>query len=127
MGCHRAGDRSELHAMSNSRSAPDMQASTEDPFAEQRQAISDDPSYRMAHEDPALLNDEASRPIRLQLELVGVGLWRKVINFELLIEEGFISPQDVQLFTIVDTAEDIVSTLEEFYGGKPPLPGARQH
>lgn len=300
--------------MSTSRFAPDTQASTGDPFAEQRQAIIDNPSYRMAHEDPALLNDEVSRPIRLQLELlkperylqrhqiestvvvfgsaripapqqaqstlaeleekarlnpgddaltmaiararkqlgqsryyeearrfaeivskrfqtegrcdfvvvtsggpgtmeaanrgasgvnarsiglnitlqdeqtpnpfitpglcfqfryfglrkmhflmrakalvvfpggfgtfdelfevltlvqtgkvrrvpivlVGVEFWRKAINFELLIEEGFINPQDVQLFTIVDTAEDIVSTLQKFYDGKPPLPDARQ-
>ncbi len=63
---------------------------------------------------------------RVPIVLVGANFWRKAINFEFLIEEGFISPQDVQLFTIVDTAEDIVATLQEFYDGKPPLPETHQ-
>ncbi|MDI1246803.1 MAG: TIGR00730 family Rossman fold protein [Rhodoferax sp.] len=63
---------------------------------------------------------------RVPIVLVGAKFWGKAINFEFLIEEGFISPQDVQLFTIVDTAEDIVATLQEFYDGKPPLPDTHQ-
>lgn len=59
---------------------------------------------------------------RVPIVLVGIEFWRKAIHFEWLLEEGFISPQDVQLFTMVDTAEDIVSTLQKFYDGKPPLP-----
>ncbi|MEN9395623.1 MAG: hypothetical protein RLZ81_153 [Pseudomonadota bacterium] len=57
---------------------------------------------------------------RVPIVLVGTEFWRKAINFEFLIEEGFINAQDVRLFTVVDKAEEIVSALQEFYDGKPP-------
>jgi uncharacterized protein (TIGR00730 family) len=57
---------------------------------------------------------------RVPIVLVGADFWHKAINFELLIEEGFVSAQDLQLFTVVNTAEDIVAALQNFYGGNPP-------
>ena len=49
------------------------------------------------------------------------GIWVAIrVNFEFLIEEGYISAQDVQLFTLVDTVEEIIATLQNFYGGNPP-------
>ena len=57
---------------------------------------------------------------QVPIVLVGTDFWRKAINFDFLIEEGFVSPQDLQLFTVVDKAEEIVATLEKFYAGKPP-------
>jgi uncharacterized protein (TIGR00730 family) len=57
---------------------------------------------------------------RVPIVLVGTDFWRKAINFDFLIEEGFISPQDLQFFTVVDKADEIVATLEQFYAGKPP-------
>jgi uncharacterized protein (TIGR00730 family) len=57
---------------------------------------------------------------RVPIVLVGTAFWRKAINFEFLIEEGYISAQDVQLFTLVDTVEEIIATLQNFYGGNPP-------
>ncbi len=42
------------------------------------------------------------------------------------LREGFISAQDVRLFTCVDAAEEIVAVLEAFYGGKPPAPEGAQ-
>lgn len=58
---------------------------------------------------------------RVPIVLVGTDFWRKAINFEFLIEEGFINAQDVHLFTVVDTAEEIVCVLHTFYDGKPPV------
>ena len=57
---------------------------------------------------------------QVPIVLVGTAFWRKAINFDFLIEEGFVSPQDLQLFTVVDKAEEIVATLEKFYAGSPP-------
>jgi uncharacterized protein (TIGR00730 family) len=57
---------------------------------------------------------------RVPIVLVGTDFWRQAINFEFLIAEGFISAQDLLLFTVVDAAEEIVAALQKFYGGKPP-------
>ncbi len=57
---------------------------------------------------------------RIPIVLVGTEYWRRAIDFDYLVEEGFIAPQDLELFTQVDVAEEIVAVLEAFYGGKPP-------
>lgn len=41
--------------------------------------------------------------------------WKRVFNFELLIEEGLISPADVELFHFVDTPEDAWKIITGFY------------
>ena len=41
--------------------------------------------------------------------------WQKLFNFDLLIEEGMISPQDVDLFHFVDTPEAAWAIIKEFY------------
>ena len=61
---------------------------------------------------------------RVPIVLVGTEFWRKAINFDFLIEEGYIGAQDVQLFTLVDTAEEIIATLQNFYAGNPPAQDA---
>lgn len=62
---------------------------------------------------------------RVPIVLVGTEFWRKAVNFDFLIEEGYIGEQDVQLFTLVNTAEEIIATLQKFYGGKPPAQDAK--
>jgi uncharacterized protein (TIGR00730 family) len=57
---------------------------------------------------------------RIPIVLVGSEFWQRTIDFEYLVEEGFISTQDAQLFERADTAEDIVAVLAAFYGGTPP-------
>lgn len=54
---------------------------------------------------------------RVPIILVGKEFWSKVINFNFLIDEHFISPEDRALFEIVDTAEEIISALQKFYKG----------
>ena len=61
---------------------------------------------------------------RVPIVLVGTEFWRKAINFDFLIEEGYIGAQDVQLFTLVNTVDEIIATLQEFYGGNPPAQDA---
>lgn len=52
--------------------------------------------------------------------LVGTKFWNRLIDFDYLVEEGFICKSDVELFACVDTAEEIVAILESFYAGRPP-------
>jgi hypothetical protein len=54
--------------------------------------------------------------------LFGRDFWSRLINFELLVDTGMISPSDVELFHFVETADEAWSHLEEQYGfGKPAL------
>ncbi len=56
--------------------------------------------------------------------LVGRDFWPRLINFDLLVEVGTISPEDLKLFTIVDTAEEAVAAIHDHYGGNPLKNGA---
>jgi len=47
--------------------------------------------------------------------LFGEEFWRKIINFEALVEEGTISPEDMELFTYVETAEEAWKVIDDFY------------
>ncbi|MCK9539257.1 TIGR00730 family Rossman fold protein [Dokdonella sp.] len=57
---------------------------------------------------------------RMPIVLVGAKFWHRLIDFAYLVDEGFIAAADARLFTVVDTAEEIVSVLEAFHAGKPP-------
>ncbi len=57
---------------------------------------------------------------RVPIVLVGAAFWRRAIDFDFLVAEGFIDAKDVELFTVVETAEEIVAVLHEFYGGVAP-------
>jgi uncharacterized protein (TIGR00730 family) len=57
--------------------------------------------------------------------LFGREFWSRLIDFELLVDTGMISPRDVDLFRFVETAEEAWNHLEEQYGfGKPPAEDA---
>jgi uncharacterized protein (TIGR00730 family) len=57
---------------------------------------------------------------RMPIVLVGEAFWRRAIDFEFLVEEGLIARHDLDLFTIVDSADDAVAVLQDFYKGVPP-------
>ena len=58
---------------------------------------------------------------RRPILLFGREFWSRLIDFDLLIDTGMISPEDVNLFTYVETAEEAWDALEEAYGyGLPP-------
>ena len=47
--------------------------------------------------------------------LYGRDFWNRVVNFEALVEEGVISPRDLDLFTFVETAEEGWEVVQRFY------------
>ena len=47
--------------------------------------------------------------------LYGKDFWGRVVNFEALCEEGVISPRDLDIFTIVETAEEGWNVVKDFY------------
>ncbi len=52
---------------------------------------------------------------RIPVVLVGRAFWRRAVDFDLLLDEGYVSPSDLYLFTCVDKAEEIIGALERFY------------
>ena len=60
---------------------------------------------------------------RVPVVLVGEAYWSKLINFKHLIQEGMISPKDLELFSFVDGAEKAWSELLQLglnTGPRPP-------
>ena len=55
--------------------------------------------------------------------LFGREFWNRVVNFEALVEEGVVSPRDMNLFTFVATAEEAWAVVQDFY--REPSEGAR--
>ena len=52
---------------------------------------------------------------RIPVILAGRAFWRRAVDFDLLLDEGYVSPSDLDLFTCVDEAEEIIDALERFY------------
>lgn len=48
--------------------------------------------------------------------LLGGEYWRRVINFDVLVEEGMIDEQDLTLFKFVDSAEEAWEIISEYWG-----------
>ena len=48
--------------------------------------------------------------------LFGREFWERVINFDALVEEGTISPRDLDLFQFVETAEDAWAIISQVNG-----------
>jgi len=53
---------------------------------------------------------------QVPIVLFGSQYWRRVIDFEVLIEEGVISPGDVELFQYADEPEVAWDLIRSFYG-----------
>ena len=50
--------------------------------------------------------------------LFGKEYWQRIINFDALVEEGTIDPQDLDLFQYVETASDAWNIIQSFYVNK---------
>ena len=59
---------------------------------------------------------QTGRMERIPVLLFGKAFWGRVINLDALAEEGTISPEDVDLFKIVDTASEGWKIIADFYG-----------
>ena len=51
----------------------------------------------------------------LPILLFGKEFWTRVIDLQALIEEGTISPENLNIFRIVETAEDGWKVINDFY------------
>lgn len=51
----------------------------------------------------------------IPLLLFGKDYWQKIVNFESLVTEGVISPEDLQLFNYVEKAEEAWQIISNFY------------
>lgn len=61
----------------------------------------------------------------LPVLLFGRDFWRRVIDFQYLVDEGVIDSQDIGLFSMVETAEEAWQKICDFYAAAPlPNPGA---
>jgi uncharacterized protein (TIGR00730 family) len=61
-----------------------------------------------------LVQCKKARPV--PVFLFGSDYWRRLINFEVLVEEGAISPEDLALFRYVDEPEQAWEGIKQFYG-----------
>jgi predicted Rossmann-fold nucleotide-binding protein len=59
---------------------------------------------------------QTGRMSRVPLILFGSEFWHRIINFEALAEFGTIAPDDLDLISFVDTADDAWRIICEFYG-----------
>ena len=61
-----------------------------------------------------LIQTGKSRP--RPILLFGAAFWKRLIDFDLLVETGMISPEDVHLFKFVETAEEGWNAIKGAYG-----------
>ena len=52
---------------------------------------------------------------RIPVVLVGRAFWSRAVNFDYLIDEGYIDAEDTDLFEHADDAEEIIAALERFH------------
>jgi len=60
-----------------------------------------------------LVQTRKSQPV--PIVLFGSDYWRRLINIDLMLEEGVISPQDVELLHYTDSAQDAWDRIQRFY------------
>jgi uncharacterized protein (TIGR00730 family) len=54
----------------------------------------------------------------LPVLLFGREFWKRLIDFEFLVEEGTISPEDLDIFKFVDTAEEAAAAIREHFNSR---------
>ncbi len=52
---------------------------------------------------------------QVPIVLFGTDYWKRLLNFEVLIDEGVVSPQDLELFQFADTPEAAWDVIRNFY------------
>ena len=60
-----------------------------------------------------LVQTRKVRPV--PIFLYGSAYWKKLINFDVLVEEGAISPEDLRLFSYVDDPQVVWNAIKTFY------------
>ena len=60
-----------------------------------------------------LVQTRKARPV--PIVLCGGDYWRRLLNWDVLVEEGAIAAQDLALFTVVDEPEQAWAVIRDFY------------
>ena len=60
-----------------------------------------------------LVQTRKAKPV--PIVLFGSEYWKRLFNFDVMIEEGAISPEDLNLFKYVDTPQDAWKAIKQFY------------
>ncbi len=55
----------------------------------------------------------------LPIVLFGTEYWKNLVNFEYLVDEGTIAPEDLELFVYCDDAEEAWQYIKAFYASEP--------
>lgn len=61
-----------------------------------------------------LVQTRKAKPV--PIVLYGTDYWKRLFNTEVMLEEGVISPQDMDLFTYVDDPQSAWDVIRTFYG-----------
>jgi uncharacterized protein (TIGR00730 family) len=61
-----------------------------------------------------LVQCQKAKPV--PIVLMGTSYWQRLLNFEVLVEEGTISPADLDLLTFCDDPNDAWAVIRRFYG-----------
>ena len=56
----------------------------------------------------------------IPIVLFGEEFWRRVVNFDALVEEGVVSARDLDLFRFVETADEAWKIIQDFYAAIEP-------
>jgi len=54
--------------------------------------------------------------------LFGEDYWRRIVNFEAMVEEGVIAPEDLDIFRFVESAQEAWDYIVAFYASRPDGP-----
>jgi hypothetical protein len=54
----------------------------------------------------------------LPVLLFGKEFWRKLINFDALVEEGVVDPNDLEIFQFVEKAEEATEIIDNYFNSK---------
>ena len=60
-----------------------------------------------------LVQTRKAKPV--PIVLFGSDYWKRLFNFDVMVEEGAISPEDLELFTYVDSPQDAWKAIKRFY------------
>ncbi|MCX7905829.1 MAG: TIGR00730 family Rossman fold protein [Elusimicrobiales bacterium] len=61
---------------------------------------------------------QTGKKSKIPVILLGESYWKKVINFKLMAKLGYISEEDLKIFTYVNKAEEAWKIIKDFYENK---------
>jgi predicted Rossmann-fold nucleotide-binding protein len=63
---------------------------------------------------------QTGKVARIPVVLVGREFWARAVNFEFLVDQGMILADDLKLLTVVETADEALAVLVDFYREQSP-------